>query len=128
VTGARTGYVGAGVLIKHLLQQEGIPVHPTVVRDPSKNERFQYLQTIADNSPDNGSIIQFLKGDLLKDGSFFAEGMQGCKIVFHTASSFAMSGRDVKDPNKELVEPAVKGTEIVLRTASPSVKRVVLTS
>jgi dihydroflavonol-4-reductase len=53
--------------------------------------------------------------------------MKGCELVFHTASPFTI---DVKDPVKELIEPAKLGTRNVLETANatPSVKRVVVTS
>ena len=53
--------------------------------------------------------------------------MNGCELVYHTASPFVT---DVKDPQKELIDPAVTGTENVLNTAkeTASVKRVVLTS
>jgi nucleoside-diphosphate-sugar epimerase len=119
VTGA-TGYL-AGILIKHLLD-EGLTVHATV-RDPSKKERLQYLQDVADKTT---GTLKFFQGDLNTNGSF-ADGMKGCSVVFHTASpaSFAPT-----DPYKDLVEPAVQGTENVLNTASETatVKRVVLTS
>jgi dihydroflavonol-4-reductase len=119
VTGA-TGYV-AGVLIKELLEL-GVTVH-AAVRDPSKTSRLQYLVDMADKS--KGSI-KFFKGDLLDEGSY-AEGMKGCSVVFHTASPFTIS---VKDPQKDLVDPAVKGTRNVLNSATqtPSVRRVVVTS
>lgn len=119
VTGA-TGYV-AGVLIRELLM-EGVTVHATV-RDPTKKDRLQYLQDIADA---NAGSIHFFRGDLIDEGSF-ADAMKGCTIVFHTASPFQTV---VKDPEKDLIEPAVRGTENVLSTVSktPSVKRVVLTS
>jgi nucleoside-diphosphate-sugar epimerase len=47
--------------------------------------------------------------------------------VFHTASPFTTS---VKDPQKQLVDPAVNGTRNVLEQANrtPTVKRIVLTS
>ena len=120
VTGG-TGYV-ASVLIKQLLD-EGVTVHATV-RDPSKTERFQYLQDLADSS--KGSI-KFFKGDLVEDGSF-EDAMKGCEIVFHTASPFTLDPK--ADPVKDIVEPAVNGTRNVLNqcTKTPSVKRVVLTS
>ncbi|KAL7578795.1 hypothetical protein ACA910_016018 [Epithemia clementina (nom. ined.)] len=119
VTGA-TGYV-AGVLVSQLLD-EGVTVHATV-RDPSNKDHIQYLQDLAESK--KGSI-KFFKGDLLDNGSF-DEAAKGCHIIFHTASPFMTSA---SDPMKELVEPAVKGTENVLTTASqtPSVRRVVLTS
>eukprot|EP00525_Craspedostauros_australis_P006999 CAMPEP_0198112690 /NCGR_PEP_ID=MMETSP1442-20131203/4502_1 /TAXON_ID= /ORGANISM="Craspedostauros australis, Strain CCMP3328" /LENGTH=194 /DNA_ID=CAMNT_0043769551 /DNA_START=36 /DNA_END=616 /DNA_ORIENTATION=- len=119
VTGA-TGYI-AGVLIKQLLDA-GVTVHGTV-RDPSNTERLQYLVDVADKS--SGSL-KFFRGDLLEDGSF-EESMKECSIVFHTASPFVLK---VKNPQKELVDPAVNGTKNVLSTATktPSVRRVVLTS
>ena len=49
--------------------------------------------------------------------------------MFHTASPFFLA--NITDPQKQLVEPAVKGTENVLRSvakARDTVKRVVLTS
>ncbi len=119
VTGA-TGYV-AGWLVKRLLE-EGFTVH-AAVRDPAKIEKLKYLNELAEQSPGH---IQFFKSDLLANGSY-AEAMQGCSVVFHTASPFAMS---VDNPQKELIEPAQLGTRNVLEQANKteSVKRVVVTS
>lgn len=119
VTGA-TGYV-AGWLVKRLLD-EGITVH-AAVRDPKKTEKLAHLNKLAENS--KGSI-KYFKSDLLTPGSY-AEGMEGCELVYHTASPFVT---DVKDPQRDLIDPAVKGTQNVLETASntSSVKRVVVTS
>ncbi|MDO6521477.1 aldehyde reductase [Shimia thalassica] len=119
VTGA-TGYV-AGWIVKQLLEA-GLTVHAPV-RDPDAASKIQHLLDIAQAS--QGSI-KFFKADLLKDGSY-AEAMKGCSVVFHTASPFTVH---VKDPQKELIDPAVNGTRNVLEQASQteSVKRVVLTS
>lgn len=53
--------------------------------------------------------------------------MEGYELVYHTASPFTTA---VENPQKDLIDPAVKGTQNVLETASktPSVKRVVVTS
>mmetsp|Transcript_15034 Transcript_15034/g.24894 ORF Transcript_15034/g.24894 Transcript_15034/m.24894 type:complete len:190 (-) Transcript_15034:358-927(-) len=55
--------------------------------------------------------------------------MQGCSIVFHTASPFVSN---VKPSNVQetLLDPAIKGTQSVLKSVAQttSVKRVVLTS
>lgn len=54
--------------------------------------------------------------------------MQGADYVFHTASPFI---RDVTDAKKQLIEPAVGGTENVLSSVAKhakAIKRVVLTS
>jgi nucleoside-diphosphate-sugar epimerase len=119
VTGA-TGYV-AGMLIKRLLT-EGLTVHATV-RDASKKERLKYLDAAAAEAPGD---IRYFSADLLQDGSF-AEAMQGCSVVFHTASPFATN---TSNPQKDLVEPAELGTRNVLGQVNQveSVKRVVLTS
>ena len=119
VTGA-TGYV-AGWLVKRLLE-DGLTVH-AAVRDPQKEEKVHHLNGIAENST---GTIKYFKSDLLNEGSY-AEAMEGCELVFHTASPFTS---DFDDPQKELVEPAVKGTENVLTQANKtaSVKRIVLTS
>lgn len=119
VTGG-TGYV-AGVIISQLLDQ-GVTVH-TTVRDPSKTDRLQYLVNLANKKH---GTLRFFKADLLAPGSF-AQAMKGCEVVFHTASPFTSK---ITDPVKDLIDPAVKGTENVLLQANrtPSVKRVVVTS
>ena len=119
VTGA-TGYV-AGRLVEKLLK-EGRTVH-AAVRTPDNKEKTKYLDELAEKLP--GSI-KYFKADLLNEGSF-DEGMKDCELVFHTASPFI---RSVKDPQKDLVDPAKKGTRNVLEAANrtESVKRVVVTS
>ncbi|MFK7971046.1 MAG: NAD-dependent epimerase/dehydratase family protein [Bacteroidia bacterium] len=119
VTGA-TGYV-AGWLVKSLLDQ-GMTVH-AAVRNPDNEKKLAHLNAAAAQS--NGSI-KYFKSDLLQEGSY-TEAMQGCEVVFHTASPFIS---DFKDPQKELIDPAVKGTANVLESANQvsSVKRVVVTS
>jgi len=119
VTGA-TGYV-AGWLIKHLLEA-GYTVH-AAVRDPQNEVKLSALNEIAAKSTGQ---IKYFKSDLLQEGSYL-DAMKTCELVFHTASPFTT---DVKDPQKELIDPAVKGTANVLNSASqtPSVKRVVVTS
>ena len=119
VTGA-TGYV-AGWLVKKLLE-EGLTVH-AAVRNPENKQKIGHLDELASNLP--GSI-KYFKADLLNNGSY-AEAMEGCELVFHTASPFIAS---VKDPQKELIDPAKLGTRNVLEQANKtkSVKRVVLTS
>ena len=119
VTGAN-GYV-ASWLVKRLLD-EGITVH-AAVRSPENDKKVGHLKKAADES--NGNI-RFFKADLLTPGSY-KEAMQGCELVYHTASPFFT---DVKDPQKELIEPAENGTANVLIAAkeTDSVKRVVVTS
>ena len=119
VTGAN-GYV-ASWLVKQLLEV-GFTVH-AAVRNPENKEKIAHLKELANAA--KGSI-KFFATDLLSPDSY-KEAMEGCGLVYHTASPFTI---DVKDPQKELIEPAVNGTANVLNTAkeNTSVKRVVVTS
>ena len=119
VTGA-TGYV-AGRLVERLLN-EGLTVHAPV-RDPDNADKRKYLDELAEKSPGQ---IRYFKADLLDEGSY-DEAMAGCELVYHTASPFFSQ---VKDAQKDLVDPALKGTRNVLDSVerTPDVKRVVLTS
>jgi nucleoside-diphosphate-sugar epimerase len=119
VTGAN-GYV-ASWIVKRLLD-EGLSVH-AAVRNPDDLEKMQHLIDTANNSKGE---IKFFQADLLTPGSY-TEAMKGCELVYHTASPFSTS---VKDPQKELIDPALKGTENVLNSVNEvlSVKRVVDTS
>ncbi|MBN2891850.1 MAG: NAD-dependent epimerase/dehydratase family protein [Bacteroidales bacterium] len=119
VTGA-TGYI-AGWLVKSLLD-EGITVH-AAVRNPDDTQKNAHLVELAKNSKGE---IKFFKTDLL-DANSYKEAMTNCELVYHTASPFTL---DVKDPQKDLIEPAVIGTENVLKQANKieTVKRIVVTS
>ncbi|TCD15863.1 NAD-dependent epimerase/dehydratase family protein [Oricola cellulosilytica] len=119
VTGA-TGYV-AGWLVKRLLE-EGFTVHGAV-RDPSATAKVAHLEKMAAENP---GTLKLFRADLLEDGSY-ETAMAGCAVVFHTASPFTLH---FTDPQRDLVDPAVKGTRNVLNTANrvESVKRVVVTS
>ena len=119
VTGA-TGYI-AGWLVKQLLD-DGLTVH-AAVRDPKNEKKLAFLKDLAADKPEK---LIFFKTDLLDEGSY-DEAMKDCELVFHTASPFVI---DVEDPQRDLIDPAVKGTANVLNAANrtASVKRVVLTS
>lgn len=119
ITGA-TGYV-AGWIVKRLLD-EGYTVHAPV-RNPDNIHSLKYLNDLALKSKGR---IRYFKADLLQEGSY-DEAMKDCKLVFHTASPFINT---VKDPQKDLVDPALIGTRNVLASVNrtPSVRRVVLTS
>ena len=119
VTGG-TGYIGSWV-VKGLLEH-GHTVRLTV-RNKSKIEKYQFLQDIANSS---GGELEVWEADLMKAGSFDAAA-KGCDAIAHIASPFTLS---IKDAQKDLVDPAVKGTENVLEAANKSgtVKKIVLTS
>jgi nucleoside-diphosphate-sugar epimerase len=120
VTGA-SGYMASWII--RLLLEEGRYVKATV-RDKSDKEKVGHLLRMGEEHP---GTLELFEADLLKNGSFDA-AMADCELVMHNASPFQMFG--IKDPQKELIEPALEGTRNVLNTANrtPSVKRIVLTS
>jgi nucleoside-diphosphate-sugar epimerase len=120
VTGA-SGYIASWVIQKLLTQ--GYTVHATV-RDLNRTQSYVHLSKIAESS--TGSLKLF-QANLLTANSF-KEAMQGCEVIFHMASPFLVT--NYKDAVKDIIEPAVLGTENVLRSVNEteSVKRVVLTS
>ena len=120
VTGG-SGYVASWV-VRYLLE-DGRTVRATV-RDPKRKSGLEHLHELAAAHPGRLSLH---RAELLEPGSY-AEAMAGCELVIHTASPFLLG--KVRDPQKQLVAPALEGTRNVLASvdATASVKRVVLTS
>jgi len=118
VTGA-SGFI-ASWLVKLLLHR-GYVVRATV-RDLGNPEKTKHLHALEGAN----ERLQLVKANLLDEGTFDA-AVDGCEGVFHTASPFYIG---VKDPQAEMLDPAVKGTLNVLNACAKasSVKRVVVTS
>jgi nucleoside-diphosphate-sugar epimerase len=122
VTGA-SGFIAQHV-VKELLEQ-GWSVHATV-RDTKNEKKNWYLFELQKK---HREALTLFEADLLKEGSF-DESIRGVQYVIHTASPFLLA-KDVKDPQVDLINPALKGTENVLKSvlkSSDSVKKVILTS
>lgn len=119
VTGA-TGYI-AGWLVRRLLEM-GFTVH-AAVRNPGLANRMTHFERMR---RELSGTIQFFQADLLERGNY-TRAMKGCRVVFHTASPFRLA---VRDPQHDLIQPAVHGTRNVLESANSvdSVQRVVVTS
>lgn len=72
-----------------------------------------------------GDRLHLFRANLLEEGSFDAV-VDGSHCVFHTASPVTP---DAKDPQAELIDPALKGTLNVLSSCKrASVERVIVTS
>ncbi|KAK9809557.1 hypothetical protein WJX73_001526 [Symbiochloris irregularis] len=120
VTGA-SGFV-ATQLIKQLLEK-GYTVRGTV-RSVKNRRKIESLQTLAEALPGN---LELREADLMQRGSF-DEAIAGADYVFHTASPYFATA---DDPQRDLVDPSVKGTTNVLGSVSKSkstIKRVIMTS
>ncbi|EKO33066.1 diaminohydroxyphosphoribosylaminopyrimidine deaminase [Leptospira santarosai] len=118
------GYI-ASWIIRYLLE-DGISVRATV-RNKSDSKKISHLLKFSERF---SGKLELYEADLLKEGSFLnaIQDKGGVELILHTASPFFIDR--IKNPQKELVEPAVFGTKNVLESAnaSPSVKRIVLTS
>jgi dihydroflavonol-4-reductase len=116
VTGAN------GFIASHITQQllaHGHRVRGTV-RSLAKGTN--HLRAL----PGASERLELIEAELLAAGAFDA-ACEGIDTVLHTASPYVL---DAKDPQKDLVDPALEGTRNVLRSAakSPSVRRVIVTS
>lgn len=114
-----SGYI-ASWLVKLLLHR-GYTVRGSVrdLGDPRKTEHLLAFDGARER-------LQLFEANLLEEGSF-DHMVDGCQGVFHTASPFFVTP---KDPQAELIDPALKGTLNVLGSCAKvsSIKRVVLTS
>jgi nucleoside-diphosphate-sugar epimerase len=120
VTGG-SGYMASWII--KLLLEKGQSVKATV-RDKSNEEKVEHLLKMGIEYPGK---LDLFEADLLQNGSF-EDAMMDCELVIHNASPFKIWG--IKDPQKELINPALDGTRNVFYTANKtqSVKRIVLTS
>lgn len=113
-----TGFI-AGHTIEQLLKA-GHEVVATV-RDPNNTDKVSHLREMEGAS----ERLILVKADLTAPDPFSAH--VDVDAIFHMASPYVMN---VKDPQRDLVDPAVRGTLSMLEAATRSarVKRVVLTS
>ncbi|XP_054798510.1 cinnamoyl-CoA reductase CAD2-like [Prosopis cineraria] len=118
VTGG-SGCIGSWLV--HLLLERGYTVHATV-KDLNDNSETKHLEAFEGAE----ARLRLFQIDLLDYNSIVA-AVAGCAGVFHLASPCIVDR--VQDPQKELLDPAIKGTINVLTAAKEAgVSRVVVTS
>jgi len=123
-TGKPVCVIGAsGFLAAHVVRElleRGYGVRGTV-RGHGSLAPYDFLTSL----PGANRQLELVHGELGNQASL-AAAIAGCEVVIHTASPFVIN---VKNPQRELVDPAVNGTLCVLRAAAAArVTRVVLTS
>lgn len=120
VTGA-TGFIAAHVIAR--LLATGHRVRGTV---RSLAKPLDFLQNLPGASGPGGRL-ELVEADLLAPAETFLPIVRGADAVLHLASPYVLH---VKDAQKDLVDPALRGTTSVLEACAhtPSVKRVVVTS
>ncbi len=118
VTGA-TGFVAAEI-VKQLLEAN------YRVRGTTRNVANAEAEGSLTELPGASERLELAEADLL-DEDAYDEAVVGCEYVMHVASPYVL---DVEDPQRDLLDPAVKGTLSVFESAvrAGGVKRIVLTS
>ena len=110
ISGA-TGYI-AGYTIQALLAQ-GYKVVGTC-RNPDDLAATAHLRSL----PGASEMLELVNADLSTPNAF-DEYAKDADYILHMASPFKMS---VKDPESDLVKPAVSGTETMLSAAAKSAR------
>jgi nucleoside-diphosphate-sugar epimerase len=120
VTGA-SGYI-ASWIVRYLLER-GESVNGTV-RSMADMAKITHLLDLKKKYPDR---LNLFEADLRKKESF-RKAMEDCTVVIHTASPFFIT--KIKDPQKDLILPALEGTRSILTLAGeyPAIRRIVVTS
>lgn len=118
VSGA-TGFIASHAIAQLLAAGHRVRAS---VRDLTKTTDLAFLRAMAGAA----DRLHLVEADLLTPGAFDAL-VPDCDIVLHMASPYVLH---VDDPQRDLVDPAVRGTRAMLAACAKAatVRRVVLTS
>ena len=120
VTGG-SGFLGSYCIVD--LLKQGYKVKTTIRNLSKESELRDTLSRFVTYKPDQ---LEFYEADLNHDKNWDA-AIEGSTYVLHVASPFLAN--IPKDPEKELIQPAIQGTIRVLEASQKNgVKRVVMTS
>ncbi|RFN60085.1 NAD-dependent epimerase/dehydratase family protein [Marixanthomonas ophiurae] len=109
------GFIGSYITKKFLKKGFNVKVSVT---DIKKSEKYKHLFNLENSDNLNISSLRVENLEVLKD--FISD----CELVIHGGTPFQL---DVKDPQTELFNPTIKGTENFLEAISetPSIEKVV---
>ena len=115
-----TGHIGYRTLVEAL--RAGYEVRAAIRRESSIAE----IKATKSIQPYLSSLSFVIVEDITKDGAF-DEAVKDVSYIVHVASPLA---RPSEDPDKAIIQPAIRGTLSILRSAlkQPSIKRVVITA
>ncbi len=117
VTGA-SGFIGSHIVRACL--EAGHTVHATV-RDRHDERKTGHLESL----PGAAERLQLFAADLMNAGSFDA-AFAGCDWLAHVA---AVARLRAKNPERDIIDPAIRGTRVVLDAAARAgIQRVAMTS
>ncbi len=112
VTGAN-GHLGYNIV--RILAENGYQVRASV-RDVNDAERTKHLQLPG---------VEIVQADIMKPETL-AAAMRGMEGLFHVAAVYSLTS---KDPEKEVKEPIITGSENVLQAAKRfGIKKIIYTS
>lgn len=110
-----SGFIGSHITKKFLEKEYNVKVSVT---DIKKSEKYKHLFNLENSDNLNISALKVEDLEVLKD--FISD----CEIVIHGGTPFQL---DVKDPQAELFDPTIKGTENFLEATkeASSIEKVV---
>ena len=110
-----SGFIGSYITKKFLSENYKVRVSAT---DISKKEKYAHLHNLK-----NSENLEIMPLDV-RDKDALKSFAEGCEIIVHGGTPFQL---DVDDPQKELFDPTVKGTENFLQivSQSPDIKKVI---
>jgi nucleoside-diphosphate-sugar epimerase len=113
ITGA-SGFIGSHVLDRAI--KAGYDVRLTVRKETQIDELQQLF-------PTHTSQMDFAVVPDITATDAFNRAMEGVNYIFHLASPMPLKGEDLQ---RDYVDPAVKGTDAILKAAleTPSIKKV----
>lgn len=110
-----SGFIGSYVTKKFLVEGYAVKVSAT---DLAKPEKYQHLRQLP-----NAENLTITELDVTSEAAL-TDFVRDCDIVIHSGTPFQLGG---DDPQKDVFEPTVRGTENFLNVVSqtPSVQKVV---